>query len=307
MENNIIEADYTIMQERTLPVIISEIHIIEHNVTKTALDGAVQIGARLQEAKGKVGHGNFEQWCQENLNYSKRTAERFMKLAAEYGDENGMLANATTMSHFSITKALSLLKVPEEERETFTEEHDIEGMTAREMEEAVRAANEERDAANAEAEKAEAALEEKTKAADRLEAELEKKQKKLDWTAAKLLKEQEGRQAQIDAAIEEKKAEIEKKAQKDAGEVLLKAETERKNLKEENEALKRKLANAGNEMIIRFKVLVDQLQDTFDQACQCIEIEQAKDRAVKMDEALRQVVEKLSGNWRLQDENKQQQ
>lgn len=299
MENNIIEADYTIMQERTLPVIISEIRIIEHNVTKTALDGAVQIGARLQEAKGKVGHGNFENWCRENLNYTKRTAERFMKLAAEYGDENGMLANATTMSHFSITKALSLLKVPEEERETFVEEHDIEGMTAREMEEAVRAANEERDAANAEVEKAEAALEEKTKAADRLEAELEKKQKKLDRTAAQLLKEQEGRQAQIDATIEEKKAEIEKKARKDAGEVLLKAESERKNLKEENEALKRKLANAGNETIIRFKVLVDQLQDTFDQACQCVEIEQDKDRAVKMDEALRQVVEKLLGNWRL--------
>ena len=49
--SNIVEAEYTIVQERTLPVIISEIHIIEQNVAKTALEGAVQIGTRLQEAK----------------------------------------------------------------------------------------------------------------------------------------------------------------------------------------------------------------------------------------------------------------
>lgn len=291
--NNIVEAEYTLVQERTLPVIISEIHIIEHNVTRTALEGAVQIGARLQEAKEKVGHGNFEEWCQENLNYTKRTAERFMKLSAEYGDESGLSPNATLMSHFSITKALSLLKVPEEERETFIEEHDVEGMTVKEMEEAIRTANEERDAAIKHTEAAESALKAKTEVADKLSEELEKKQKKLDRTEAKLKKELEGRQAEIDAAVEEQRGEIEKKAQEDAGAVLLKAETERKSLKEENESLKRKLANAGNESIVKFKILVDQLQDIFDQCGQCVLIEQDKDRADKMNAALRQVVDRF--------------
>lgn len=291
--SNIVEADYTVVQERTLPVIISEIHIIEHNVAKTALEGAVEIGARLQEAKEKVGHGNFEQWCQENLNYSKRTAENFMKVAREYGGNTGLISKTQALADFSITKALSLLKVPEEERETFIEEHDIEGMTTREMEEAIRAANEERDAANAEAEAAESALKAKAEVMDKLSEELEKKQKKLDRVEAKLKKEQEGRQAQIDAAIEDQKAEIEKKAQENAGAVLLKAETERKDLQSENEALKRKLANAGNESVVKFKVLVDQLQDIFDQAGQCILIEQDAERAHKMNAALRQVVDKM--------------
>lgn len=291
--NNIVEAEYTVMQERTLPVIISEIHIIEHNVTKTALEGAVQIGARLQEAKEKVGHGNFEDWCKENLNYSQSTAERFMRLNTEYGGEDGLLSKSSTLQIFSITKALSLLKVPEEDRESFIEEHDIEGMTTREMQEAIRAANEERDAANAEAEAAESALKAKTEVADKLSEELEKRKKKLDRIETKLRKEQEGRQAEIDAAIEEQRAEIEKKAQENAGAVLLKAETERKNLKEENESLKRKLANSGNESIVKFKILVDQLQDIFDQAGQCILIEQDQNRADKMNAALRQVVEKF--------------
>ena len=291
--SNIVEADYTVVQERTLPVIISEIHIIEHNVAKTALEGAVEIGARLQEAKEKVGHGNFEQWCQENLNYSKRTAENFMKVAREYGGSTGLISKTQALADFSITKALSLLKVPEEERETFLEEHDIEGMTTREMEEAIRAANEERDAANAEAEAAESALKAKAEVMDKLSEELEKKQKKLDRVEAKLKKEQEGRQAQIDAAIEDQKAEIEKKAQENAGAVLLKAETERKGLQSENEALKRKLANSGNELVVKFKILVDQLQDVFDQAGQCILIEQDAERAHKMNAALRQVVDKF--------------
>lgn len=291
--SNIVEADYTVVQERTLPVIISEIHIIEHNVAKTALEGAVEIGARLQEAKEKIGHGNFKNWCQENLNYSQSTAERFMRLNAEYGGEDGLLSKSSTLQIFSITKALSLLKVPEEERETFLEEHDIEGMTTREMEEAIRAANEERDAANAEAKSAKSALKAKTEVMDKLSEELEKKQKKLNRAEAKLKKEQEGRQAQIDAAIEDQKAEIEKKAQENAGAVLLKAETERKDLQSENEALKRKLANAGNESVVKFKVLVDQLQDIFDQAGQCILIEQDAERAHKMNAALRQVVDKM--------------
>lgn len=291
--SNIVEADYTIVQERTLPVIISEIHIIEHNVAKTALEGAVEIGARLQEAKEKVGHGNFEQWCQENLNYSKRTAENFMKVSREYGGSTGLISKTQALADFSITKALSLLKVPEEERETFLEEHDIEGMTTREMEEAIRAANEERDAANAEAKSAKSALKAKTEVMDKLSEELEKRKKKLDRIETKLRKEQEGRQAEIDAAIEEQRAEIEKKAQENAGAVLLKAETERKNLKEENESLKRKLANSGNESIVKFKILVDQLQDVFDQAGQCILIEQDQEVADKMSRALEMVVDKM--------------
>ena len=74
--SNIVEADYRVVPERTLPVIASEILYIESQVAKTALDGAIQIGIKLKEAKEKVDHGQWEDWCSENLNYSKSKAER---------------------------------------------------------------------------------------------------------------------------------------------------------------------------------------------------------------------------------------
>ena len=318
--NNIVEAEYTIVQERTLPVIISEIHIIEQNVTKTALEGAVQIGARLQEAKEQIGHGNFEDWCQENLNYSKRTAERFMKLATEFGGENSLLSNTTALSHFSITKALSLLKVPEEERETFVEEHKIEDMTTRELEEEIKRLKEEKEEAEEEAESlrtgredAEAEVNKMSREVEELKRQLqdaeknavdaaeinilkeklEKEKTKAKEAQEKLKKEKAVRQEKIDAEIEKRKADMQKEAETKAGKVLQKAEEERKGLQSENEALKRKLANAGNESIVKFKILVDQLQDIFDQCGQCILVEQDHTRSEKMNAALRQVVEKF--------------
>ena len=318
--NNIVEAEYTIVQERTLPVIISEIHIIEQNVTKTALEGAVQIGARLQEAKEQIGHGNFEDWCQENLNYSKRTAERFMKLATEFGGENSLLSNTTALSHFSITKALSLLKVPEEERETFDEEHKSEDMTTRELEEEIKRLKEEKEEAEEEAESlrtgredAEAEVNKMSREVEELKRQLqdaeknavdaaeinilkeklEKEKTKAKEAQEKLKKEKAVRQEKIDAEIEKRKADMQKEAETKAGKVLQKAEEERKGLQSENEALKRKLANAGNESIVKFKILVDQLQDIFDQCGQCILVEQDHTRSEKMNAALRQVVEKF--------------
>lgn len=318
--SNIVEADYTVVQERTLPVIISEIHIIEHNVAKTALEGAVEIGARLQEAKEKVGHGNFEQWCQENLNYSKRTAENFMKVAREYGGNTGLISKTQALADFSITKALSLLKVPEEERETFLEEHEVEGMTTRELEEEIKRLNEEKKSrtrtinemnkslqreaeqlveAQHEIETLKRQLQDAennaadTAEIDILKEKLEKEKTKAKEAQEKLKKEKAARQTEIDAAIEKKQEELQKEAETKAGKVLQKAEEERKGLQNENEALKRKLANAGNESIVKFKILVDQLQDIFDQAGQCILIEQDAERAHKMNAALRQVVDKM--------------
>lgn len=321
--SNIVEADYMVMQERTLPVIISEIHIIEQNVAKTALEGAVQIGTRLQEAKERVGHGNFEQWCQENLNYSKRTAENFMKVAREYGDSTGLISKAQALADFSITKALSLLKVPEEDRETFIEEHDVEDMTTRELEEEIKRLNAEKESrsrtieelnlslrregeavneAHHEIEELKRKLQDAEKnAADageivKLKSSLEKEKEKARAAAEKLKKEKQARQAAIDAAVEERREELRKEAETKAGKVLLETEVERKELRAENETLKRKLANAGNESIVKFKILVDQLQDVFDQAGQCILVEQDKDRADKMNAALRQVVDKMQGD-----------
>ena len=107
--SNIVEADYRVVQGRTLPVIASEILFIESQVARTALEGAIQIGLKLKEAKEQVEHGQWENWCHENLNYSKSKTEKLMRIASEYGDENSIYAKTYTCTDLSISKALSLL------------------------------------------------------------------------------------------------------------------------------------------------------------------------------------------------------
>lgn len=308
--NNIVEADYTIVQDRTLPVIISEIKIIEQHVSKTAMEGAIQIGQRLQEAKEQVGHGNFETWCQENLNYTRRTAENFMRISREYGGENGLLANAKISSHFSISNALSLLKVPEEDREKFVEEHPVEDMTNKDLEEEIRKLKEEKatleeevanvakdrseihgQLAEAEAEvqrlKGMLAVKADEPKADpeeleKLQAKLEKAEQKAAKAKEELKKEKEERQEAIDKEVEAQREEMAKQTKKSIA-----------GLQDEIEKLKSREKKAGNETLLRFKILVDQLQEAFRQAGECILDEEDQEQADKMNAALKAVLKKM--------------
>lgn len=300
--SNIVEADYTIECERTLPVIAAEIKIIEQNTARVILENGIQIGQRLQEAKEKVGHGGFGEWCRENLNYSQDTAQKFMRLAKEYGDENSLLANTAMSRNFSISNALSLLKVPEEDREKFAEEHPIEDMTNKALEEEIRKLKEEK-------EKAAETIEALRRTADKeskrtLQAihevedlkrqlddakladpeEVAKLQGKLAMASQAILKakddlkkEKDGRQKAIEKELEAKKKKIEEEIRKEAAEELQMEkdradaeETRAVHLEEEIARMKKREKNAGNDTIIRFKVLVDQLQAVFKECEQCI-------------------------------------
>lgn len=307
--SNIVEAKYQIVQDRTLPVIISEIKIIEQTVAKTAMEGAIQIGERLQEAKEQVGHGNFEQWCEENLNYSSRTARNFMRIASEYGGENGLISNRKMSSDLSISNALSLLKVPEEDREKFIEEHPVEDMKNKDLEDEIKRLKEEKESRERtvnvlnkslqdEAEKLSKAYHEIEDLQRQLDetpeeavdpAELEKMKKKLEKAEAflakekeKLKQEQESRQAAIDKELQAQRDEMAAKTQKSID-----------SLQAEIEQLKRREQNAGNESMLKFKVLVDQLQDTFRQAGECIVNETDQEMANKMNAALRTILKNM--------------
>ena len=142
-----IEAKYQIVQERTLPVIASEIHQIERTVFGVAMDGAIQIGLKLQEAKAMIPAGEWVKWLDENLNYSKRQAYNFMEIADNYGDKNSPYFNLQTSANLSISKALELLRLPEETVESFAEEHDIESETVKSLREEIAKIKAEKEAA----------------------------------------------------------------------------------------------------------------------------------------------------------------
>ena len=98
------------------------------------------IGQRLIEAKAMLSEGEWLAWLADRVDFSPRTAQRFMKLSKEWTD-------ATALSHLGATKALTLLALPPEERETFMEENNVIDMTSRELEKAIRERDEARQAA----------------------------------------------------------------------------------------------------------------------------------------------------------------
>lgn len=135
--------------ERTPEVIAFEVRTI----TASVLVNIIEIGRRFCEAKAILPHGEFGKWL-EGVGYKTSTANNFMRLFDEYGNQQkslfgAELENFQTFGNLSYSKALALLDVPKNEREEFAEQHDLEAMTTRELKEAIRKLDE----ANAKAQK----------------------------------------------------------------------------------------------------------------------------------------------------------
>lgn len=118
------------------------IEIIEGEILfyKNMAGGAMlEIGHRLIEAKKQIPHGEWVDWLEGKVQFSVRQAQRFMRLAKEYGESD-------TVTHLGARKALALLALEESEREEFlAEKHEINGeektaedMSAGELEELIR-------------------------------------------------------------------------------------------------------------------------------------------------------------------------
>lgn len=99
--------------------------------------GLLGIGRCLLEARerGLVAHGDWEAWVQRHTQMSVRTAQRLMAVARE-------VPEASALARLPMTKLVSLMAVPEGERETFAADVGAERLTSRELDEAIRARDE---------------------------------------------------------------------------------------------------------------------------------------------------------------------
>ena len=145
-----------IITVRDIQTVTTEINMIRQHVNQVALNGAIEIGRRLVEAKEMLPHGEWGNWLKEKVEISASAAQNFMKLFEEYGDEQitliGAVAKSQTFGNLPYTKALRLLSIPESEREAFAEENDVEHKSVREIDRLIK----ERDEANKAKEAAEA-------------------------------------------------------------------------------------------------------------------------------------------------------
>lgn len=133
MTQKIIKAEETAVMVRPLEVIAIEIRSIDTQARKVVLDSAIEIGKRLIEAKSLVDHGEWGGWLETNVSYSQSTANNFMRVATEYDG-----ANSHTFGNLSYSQAVALLAVPTDEREAFVEENNVEDMSSRELQVAIK-------------------------------------------------------------------------------------------------------------------------------------------------------------------------
>ncbi len=128
--------------ERSPLIIGMEIRNIKDQTRQMVLYNSIEIGKRLKEAKSKLEHGQWGKWLETAVDYSQSTANNLMKIYEEYGDEQNSLfggaTNSEAIANLPYTKALALLGLPNYEREEFIEKNDVEDMSTRELDKAIK-------------------------------------------------------------------------------------------------------------------------------------------------------------------------
>lgn len=233
--------------ERTPNIIATEINNIKEQTRKMALFNSIEIGRRLVEAKSLLSHGEWGEWLKSSVNYSQRTASNLMRIFEEYGSTQITLlsnnSNSQALANLSYTQAVALLGISEVEREIFVKENDIDNMTTRELQKAIK----ERDRIQKEKEE----LEEKLKEAEE-EVTAERENFKTVDQSYKILEkvnhEQHEKSEQLKKELEETKEKLSKAQEKGNGEevqrlqdVLNQTENELANSQERIEDLERQL------------------------------------------------------------------
>lgn len=158
---------------RTVETVALEIRTLQRQAQQIMLGYAVEIGRRLEEVKAILPHGQWGEYLKNEVDYSQSTANNFMRIYREYGAAQQSLfggeAKSQAFANLTYTKALRLLAIPnEEEREQFMAEHDVESMSNRELDKALKEREEALEAAAAAQDEAQGLRRE----ADRLREEL---------------------------------------------------------------------------------------------------------------------------------------
>lgn len=310
---------------RDLDTITTEIRTITEQARCTMVTAAIEVGRRLVEAKAMVPRGEWGKYLEEKVEFSHSQANNMMRLYQEYGSSQESLFGGgvkKAVEGLSVTSAIRLLALPEEERETFVEENRVEEMSTRELEAAIKeknAALEARKQAEADRESLSESLksaQESEKKALSAVAEAEKAKKDLETKAKNLeakLKDAKAavRQAEAEAkaakenpdvpenvmeAIRaEAEAAVAEKAAQEAAARLAQAEKERavaeERAKEASAALEeaRKQAALSSPDAAVFKVVFTQVQEDFNRLLGTLK----KITDPEMTEKLTAAVEKL--------------
>lgn len=265
--------------DRTIEAITGEIL----DAKRAGGEAILTIGRCLIEAKDMLPHGEWLPWLTEQVEFSPRTAQNFMRLAREW-------SNTQTLADLGASKALTLLALPAEEREQFMEDHDVIDMSARQLEQAIKDRDEARkaaEAAQAEARTAEQARakmaedmallnarltgaredrEQAVESAKKLETELAELKNRPVEVAVETVADPEALEKARAEAIAEMQAKLDKakERQKKAEAQVKEAQADLAQVKtqlQESERARKNAVLASDEDMATFQVLFQQAQD----------------------------------------------
>lgn len=264
------------MNPRTIGMVTQEINQLTAQAQRLILGHAIEIGRRLTEAKQMLSHGEWGKWLKEEIHYSKSSANNMMRIFDAYGSTQmglfGPEANSQTFGDLEYSKALALLSVPAEEREQFAQEVDAEHISVRQL----KAAIQERDAAQKQAAEAAAEWELAKEALREKEKAIQLANQRLEASAAEvdnLRKENDQlRQRPVEVAVEQVDATQEQlraaeqrgrnAAKKALQEKLSQAQAQADAANQAADQLRATLEKAqGNQILLEINVLFRQMQE----------------------------------------------
>ena len=277
---------------KTPDILAAEIRTIKDQTGRMVLNASIEVGRRLTEAKAKLPHGSWGEYLKNEVDYSPSQAQNLMRVFREYGSDQQSLfggeAKSQTFGRLTFSQALSLLVIPDEdEREKFVLENDVEHMSVRELNEALKARDEAEEKAAAaeetarglqqEAERLRDALSEANTSAQAAEESLEAAQKELAERKAKGPEVRELTQEEKDALT---------------AEAVERIKTENA---ERMQALEKQLSKADPDTAT-FKVLFSSWQETYWKMMEVLERIKAADstKAGKLQGAVRAAVEGMA-------------
>lgn len=140
--NDVATVNDNSISTRTPFLIAAEINSIKDQTRNIVLFNSIEIGRRLVEAKAVILHGAWGEWLKSAVDYSQSTANNLMKIFEEYGANQlsffGDNANSQALGNLSYTQAVALLGIPQEEREAFVNDNDLENMSTRQLQQAIK-------------------------------------------------------------------------------------------------------------------------------------------------------------------------
>lgn len=129
------------LEQKSLEELVEEANLYTargDDCLKQGLTFYFAAGRRLNEAKSRLEHGQWQNWLAENFSASADTASNYMKLARRFGE-----SKSETFRNLGLATAIKLLALPEGTEEDFAREQaeagkPLETQSAREVQKNVR-------------------------------------------------------------------------------------------------------------------------------------------------------------------------